>query len=64
MSEELVKPRARDSSLQVWGIPKDLREKFKRACMKEGTSMREAIEQFMEEVVDGRHKETLSKAQD
>lgn len=40
------------TQLLIWGIPKRVKEKFKQACAKESTSMRQTIIQFMREFIE------------
>lgn len=35
------------TALQVWGIPAELKTKFKIACLRKGTTMRNAVLAFL-----------------
>ncbi len=50
------KPPCRRNSLVVWGIPKELRLKFKARCAKYDLNMKDVIAGLMERFISGEGK--------
>ena len=61
----LAKPKTKKKTLQevrpgwmMWGIPKPLQQRFKIQCIRNGVTMRAALQELLEGYVHGKNEES------